>query len=56
MRGRRVKFSPEMINRFMGRCEDKQVEVEVADNTVSKEITTKQVSQWQERASYQLAS
>ncbi|XP_050897938.1 uncharacterized protein LOC127104835 [Lathyrus oleraceus] len=46
MRGRCMEFSPEVINRFIGRCKDEQAEVEVIDNTVCKEITTKQVSQW----------
>lgn len=46
VRGRCVEFSPEVINRFMGRCDDEQAEVEVIDNTVYKEITAKQVSQW----------
>ncbi|XP_050883634.1 uncharacterized protein LOC127086859 [Lathyrus oleraceus] len=35
-----------VINMFMGRCEDEQVEVEVTDNIVYKEITAKLVSQW----------
>lgn len=46
VRGRCVEFSPEVINRFMGRCEDEQAEVEVTDNTVCKEIIVKHVSQW----------
>ncbi|XP_050888880.1 uncharacterized protein LOC127094052 [Lathyrus oleraceus] len=41
-----VKFSPEVINKFIGRCENEQAEVEVTDNIVCKEITSKQVSQW----------
>ena len=37
---------PEVINRFMGRCEDEQVEVEATANNVCKELTAKHVSQW----------
>ncbi|XP_050890131.1 uncharacterized protein LOC127095494 [Lathyrus oleraceus] len=46
VRGNCVEFSPEIINRFMGRSEKEQAEVEVSDNIVCKEITTKQVSRW----------
>ncbi|XP_050908142.1 uncharacterized protein LOC127121740 [Lathyrus oleraceus] len=46
VRGRGMKFSPKVNNKFMGRCEDEQTEVEVIDNNVYKEITAKQVSQW----------
>lgn len=45
VKGRCVEFSPEVINKFMGRCEDEQDELEVTDNTDCKEITAKQVSQ-----------
>ncbi|XP_050896289.1 uncharacterized protein LOC127103034 [Lathyrus oleraceus] len=43
---RGVEFSPEVIYRFKGRCEDEQAEVEVTDNTIYKEIIVKHVSQW----------
>ncbi|XP_050889928.1 uncharacterized protein LOC127095257 [Lathyrus oleraceus] len=43
--GKCVDFFPEIINRFMGRSEEEQVEVEVSDNIAYKEITAKQVPQ-----------
>ncbi|XP_050896916.1 uncharacterized protein LOC127103728 [Lathyrus oleraceus] len=43
VRGKCVQFSLDVINRYMVRCEDEQVEIEVTDNLVCKEITTKQV-------------
>ncbi|XP_050908498.1 uncharacterized protein LOC127122157 [Lathyrus oleraceus] len=46
VRRRCVDFSPEIINRFLGRNEEEQVEVEVSDNVICKEITTKQVKEW----------
>ncbi|XP_050915153.1 uncharacterized protein LOC127130132 [Lathyrus oleraceus] len=41
-----VEFSPNVINRYMGRCDDEYTEIEVTDNQVCKEITAKQVVQW----------
>ncbi|XP_024636309.1 uncharacterized protein [Medicago truncatula] len=46
VRGKCVDFSPIVINRFLGRSEDEYTEVEVTDNTVCKEITSGQVTQW----------
>ncbi|XP_050908497.1 uncharacterized protein LOC127122156 [Lathyrus oleraceus] len=46
VRGRCVGFSPEIINRFLGRNEEEQAEVEVSENVIYKEITTKQVKEW----------
>ncbi|XP_050875185.1 uncharacterized protein LOC127078802 [Lathyrus oleraceus] len=46
VRGRCVDFSPEIINRFFGRSEEEQAEVEVSDNVICREITTKQVKEW----------
>lgn len=34
VRGRCVDFSPEIINRFLGRNEEEQAEVEVSDNVI----------------------
>lgn len=45
VRGKCVKFSPNVINRYMGRCEDEQPGIKVTENQVCKEITTKQVIQ-----------
>lgn len=39
VRGRCVELSPEVINRYMGRSEEPQAEVEVSDNMICKEIT-----------------
>lgn len=36
VRGKCVEFSPDVINRYMGRCEDEQAEIEVTDNLVCK--------------------
>ncbi|XP_050914826.1 uncharacterized protein LOC127129746 [Lathyrus oleraceus] len=46
VRGRCVNFSPKIINRFLGRNEEEQVVVEVYDNVIYREITTKQVKEW----------
>ncbi|XP_050889393.1 uncharacterized protein LOC127094628 [Lathyrus oleraceus] len=43
VRGRRVDSSPEIINRFFGRNEEKQAKIEVSDNVIRGEITAKQV-------------
>ncbi|XP_050918380.1 uncharacterized protein LOC127135790 [Lathyrus oleraceus] len=43
MRGNVVTFSPTMINKFLGRTNVHQAELEVADDQVCKEITSKQV-------------
>lgn len=45
VRGKCVDFSPEIINRFLGRNEDEQAEVEVFENLVCREITAKQVKE-----------
>ncbi|XP_050890918.1 uncharacterized protein LOC127096383 [Lathyrus oleraceus] len=46
VRGRCVDFSPEIINRFLGRNEEEPAEIEVSDNVIYKEITSKQVKEW----------
>lgn len=45
VRGRSVDFSPKIINRFLRRNEEEQVEIEVSDNVIYREITTKQVKE-----------
>ncbi|XP_050908037.1 uncharacterized protein LOC127121622 [Lathyrus oleraceus] len=45
-RGRCVNFSPEIINRFLGKNEEEQAEVEVSDNIICIEITVKQIKEW----------
>lgn len=39
-----VEFSPEVINKFLGRSEETCAELEVTDNQICKEITTNQVN------------
>jgi len=46
VRGKCVVFSPEVINRYLGRIKEAYPEVEVTDNVVCKEIMAKQVKQW----------
>ncbi|XP_050901687.1 uncharacterized protein LOC127108275 [Lathyrus oleraceus] len=46
VRGRCVDFFPEIINRFLGRNEEEQAEIEVSYNVICKEITAKQVKEW----------
>lgn len=46
VRGKCVVFSPEVINKFLGRNEEEQAEVEVTDNAIYKEITAQQVKTW----------
>lgn len=45
VRGRCVEFSLEIINRYLGRSEEEQAEVEVSDNVICREITAKQVKE-----------
>ncbi|XP_050876550.1 uncharacterized protein LOC127080267 [Lathyrus oleraceus] len=44
--GRCVDFSPEIINRFLGRNEKEQDKIEVSDNFICREIIAKQVKEW----------
>ncbi|XP_050902615.1 uncharacterized protein LOC127114756 [Lathyrus oleraceus] len=46
VRGNVVTFSPTMINKFLGRTNEPRAELEVTDDQVCKEITTKQVKHW----------
>lgn len=43
VRGRKVKFSPRIINRYLGRTEEARPELEETDNQVCQTITAKQV-------------
>ncbi|XP_050908275.1 uncharacterized protein LOC127121887 [Lathyrus oleraceus] len=45
VRGRCVDFSPEIINKVLGRNEEEQAEVEVPDNLICREIIIKQVKE-----------
>ncbi|XP_058784067.1 uncharacterized protein LOC131658832 [Vicia villosa] len=43
VRGKCVSFSPSVINKFLGRTDEAQTELEVTDNQVCQVITAKQV-------------
>ncbi|XP_050875031.1 uncharacterized protein LOC127078633 [Lathyrus oleraceus] len=45
-RGNVITFSPAAINKFLGRTNEPQAELEVTSDQVCKEITTKQVRHW----------
>ncbi|XP_058746013.1 uncharacterized protein LOC131618874 [Vicia villosa] len=44
--GKCVSFSPSVINKFLGRTDEAQTELEVTDNQVCQVITAKQVKSW----------
>ncbi|XP_058767795.1 uncharacterized protein LOC131641507 [Vicia villosa] len=46
VRGKLVHFSPNLINMYLGRSEDRGSDLEVIDNQVSREITANQVTTW----------
>lgn len=46
VRGNVATFSPTVINKFLGRTDEPQDELEVTDDQVYKEIMTKQVRHW----------
>ncbi|XP_058726179.1 uncharacterized protein LOC131597501 [Vicia villosa] len=46
VRGKCVSFSPSVINKFLGRTDEAQTELEVTDNQVCQVITAKQVNSW----------
>ncbi|XP_050890997.1 uncharacterized protein LOC127096476 [Lathyrus oleraceus] len=47
--GRCVDFSPKIINRFLGRNEEEQAEIDVSGNVICREITAKQVKECQRK-------
>ena len=49
VRGNVVTFSPAVINKFLGRTEEPQAELEVTDDQVCKEIIAKQMKHWPNR-------
>jgi hypothetical protein len=49
LRGKRVDFSPAIINKFLGNKEDGYAELEVTNNHVCKTITANQVKIWPSR-------
>ncbi|XP_058733517.1 uncharacterized protein LOC131605142 [Vicia villosa] len=46
VRGKCVSFSPSVINKFLGRTDEAQTELEVTNNQVCQVITAKQVKIW----------
>ncbi|XP_058784028.1 uncharacterized protein LOC131658790 [Vicia villosa] len=46
VRGKCVSFSPYVINKFLGRTDEAQTELEVTDNKVCQVIPAKQVNSW----------
>ncbi|XP_058745964.1 uncharacterized protein LOC131618824 [Vicia villosa] len=46
VRGKCVSFSPSVINKFLGRTDEAQTELEVTDNQVYQVIIAKQVKSW----------
>ncbi|XP_058733009.1 uncharacterized protein LOC131604594 [Vicia villosa] len=46
VRGKCVSFSPFVINKFLGRTDEAQTDLEVTDNQVCQVITAKQVKSW----------
>ncbi|XP_058781531.1 uncharacterized protein LOC131655731 [Vicia villosa] len=49
VRGKRVHFSPAVINKYLGRSEDDGCDLEVTDNQVCREIIVNQVTTWSMR-------
>jgi hypothetical protein len=46
VRGRKVNFSPSVINKYLGRPDEAQPELEVTDNQVCQIIIAQQVKHW----------
>ncbi|KAL5184464.1 hypothetical protein HKD37_17G048159 [Glycine soja] len=46
VRGKCVRFSPAVINKYLGRPTDGVVDIAVSEHQISKEITAKQVQHW----------
>ncbi|XP_058733144.1 uncharacterized protein LOC131604738 [Vicia villosa] len=46
VRGKCISFSPAVINKFLGRTDEAQTELEVTDNQVCQVITAMQVKSW----------
>ncbi|MCH85079.1 envelope-like protein, partial [Trifolium medium] len=46
VRGKCVNFSPAEINKYLGRSEGNETEVDITDNDLAKAITAGQVKQW----------
>ncbi|KAL5153602.1 hypothetical protein HKD37_19G053108 [Glycine soja] len=46
VRGKCVKFSPAVINKYLGRPTDGVIDIAVSEHQIAKEITAKQVQHW----------
>ncbi|KAL5194147.1 hypothetical protein HKD37_20G056269 [Glycine soja] len=46
VRGKCVRFSPAVINKYLGRPTDGVVDITVSEHQIAKEITAKQVQHW----------
>ncbi|KAH1189993.1 hypothetical protein GmHk_20G057656 [Glycine max] len=46
VRGKCVRFSPAVINKYLGRPTDGVIDVDVSEHQIAKEITAKQVQHW----------
>ncbi|KAL5191479.1 hypothetical protein HKD37_04G010752 [Glycine soja] len=46
VRGKCVKFSPAVINKYLGRPTDGVVDITVSEHQIAKEITAKQIQHW----------
>ncbi|KAH1266245.1 hypothetical protein GmHk_01G001776 [Glycine max] len=46
VRGKCVKFSPAVINKYLGRPTDGVIDIAVSEHQIAKEITAKQVQYW----------
>ncbi|KAH1266491.1 hypothetical protein GmHk_01G001980 [Glycine max] len=46
VRGKCVRFSPAVINKYLGRPTDGVVDIAVSEHQIAKEITAKQVQHW----------
>ncbi|KAH1247085.1 hypothetical protein GmHk_06G017055 [Glycine max] len=46
VRGKCVRFSPAVINKYLGRPTDGVIDIDVSEHQIAKEITAKQVQHW----------
>ncbi|KAL5184283.1 hypothetical protein HKD37_17G048011 [Glycine soja] len=46
VRGKCVRFSPAVINKYLGRPTDGVIDIAVSEHQIAKEITSKQVQHW----------
>ncbi|KAH1206111.1 hypothetical protein GmHk_16G046651 [Glycine max] len=46
VRGKCVRFSPAVINKYLGRPTDGVMDIDVSEHQIAKEITAKQVQHW----------